>query len=97
MTGYLILNIEVRDADAYQSYRQQAEPIVTRFGGRYLIRGGGIQNLEGKPGFKRLVVVEFPSIEEARRFYNSPDYQPVKQIRLRSAVSDVALVTGWSP
>lgn len=70
-------------------------PLIARYGGRYLIRGGEVQELEGHLGLKRLIVLEFPSLEAARAFYDSPEYQPVKAIRLQSTTSDVALVGGY--
>jgi uncharacterized protein (DUF1330 family) len=97
MTGYLIVNIEVRDPDAYAKYRQAAAPLVEKFGGRYLVRGGDIQPLEGDLGLKRLVVLEFPSVESARRFYESPEYAPVLRMRLESTKSDAVLVAGYRP
>ncbi len=58
MPGYLIANIEVHDAALYARYREQVAPLVAAFGGRFLVRGGAVQVLEGDPGFKRLVVLD---------------------------------------
>ena len=97
MTGYLIVNIEVQDPETYAKYREAAAPLVARFGGRYLVRGGDIEPLEGDLGLKRLVVLEFPSVDEARRFYESPEYAPVLKMRLASTRSDAVLVAGYQP
>ena len=94
MPGYLIANLEIRDPALYGRYREQVGPLVAAFGGRFLVRGGAIEVREGDPGFKRLVVLEFPSLAEARRFYDSDEYRPVMQLRLDSCVSDVVLVEG---
>jgi uncharacterized protein (DUF1330 family) len=69
-------------------------PLIAKYGGRYIIRGGEVEELEGHLGIKRLIVLEFPSLEAAS-FYDSPEYQPVKAIRLQSAASDVALIVGY--
>jgi uncharacterized protein (DUF1330 family) len=97
MKGYLIADIEVRDAATFDRYRQEVAPMIARFGGRYLVRGGEIRELEGHLGFKRLVILEFPSPEAAMRFYDSEEYRPLLELRKASAASSVALVTGYVP
>lgn len=97
MAAYLIANVDVRDRDGFESYREKVPSVIEKFGGRYLVRGGEVHPKEGDFGLKRLVVLEFPSMEAARRFYDSPDYAPLLQLRLDSAASDVVLVEGWAP
>lgn len=94
MAGYLIANIEVSDPAKFEEYRQKVVPVIEKFGGRYLVRGGDIRRLEGN--FERLVVLEFPSLDAAQRFYDSPDYQPILKLRLASARSDLVLAEGYS-
>ena len=69
MAGYLVVNIEVKDPVKFQEYREKVAPLIAKFGGRYLIRGGELRRLEGNPQLNRLVVVEFPSIATAEQFY----------------------------
>jgi uncharacterized protein (DUF1330 family) len=95
MKGYLIANLDVQDQPTFQRYREQVLPLIARFGGRYIIRGGDVQDVEGNLGLKRLIVLEFPNIEAARAFYECPEYQPIKALRLQSAESEVALVVGY--
>ncbi len=95
MKGYLIANLDIQDQPTFQRYREEVVLLIAKYGGRYIVRGGEVQQVEGHLGLKRLVVLEFPSLEAARAFYDSPEYQPVKAIRLQSAVSDVALVVGY--
>jgi uncharacterized protein (DUF1330 family) len=97
MKGYLIANLEIRDAEAFDRYRQAVAPLIGRFGGRYHVRGGEVRRLEGDLGLKRLVIIEFPSVEAAMRFYDSEEYRPLLELREASAVSSVALVTGYVP
>ena len=95
MKGYLIANLDIQDQPTFQRYREEVMPLIAKYGGRYIVRGGEVQDVEGHLGLKRLIVLEFPSLEAARAFYESPEYQPVKAIRLRSAISDIALVAGY--
>ncbi len=97
MPAYLVAHIEVHDAVGFDEYRSQVAPIIDAFDGRYILRGGKTETLEGAQQQRRLVIVEFPSMEAARRFYHSPDYAPVLQRRLDSAASDVVLVEGVLP
>jgi uncharacterized protein (DUF1330 family) len=96
MAGYLIANLEVHDRAGYDRYRQQVPAVIAQYGGRYLVRGGAIETVEGKLPLTRFVILEFPSVEVARRFYDSPEYAPLKALRLASAQSDLAFVEGYS-
>jgi uncharacterized protein (DUF1330 family) len=95
MPGYLIANLEVTDPVVYEQYRQKVPPIIAQYGGRYLVRGGAIETVEGGLPLKRLVVLEFPSLDAARRFYNGKEYAPVKALRVASTKSDIILVDGY--
>jgi uncharacterized protein (DUF1330 family) len=97
MPAYLVAHIDVHDPAVFAEYRTRVEPIIEAFGGRYLIRGGALETLEGAEQQRRLVVIEFPSLDAARAFYHSPEYAPVLQLRLASAASEVVLVEGWRP
>ena len=97
MAAYMITNIEVRDAARFDDYRQKVTAVVERFGGRFLVRGGDIRHLEGNLPLDRLVVLEFPTMEAAQRFYDSPEYAPLLKLRLASTKSDLVLVPGCSP
>ena len=96
MPGYLIANLDIKDAAIFDQYRQKVSPIIAQYGGRYLVRGGVAETLEGTLPLKRLVVLEFPSLDAARRFYHSPDYAPVMKLRLASAQSEIVLVDGYA-
>lgn len=95
MPGYLIANIEVTNPAGFDEYRQKVAPLIAQFGGRYLVRGGEVKNLEGALAIRRLVVLEFPSMEAAQRFYDSAEYQPLLKLRLASTKSDVVLAAGY--
>lgn len=95
MKGYLIANLDIQDQPTFQRYREEVVPLIHRFGGKYIIRGGEVQELEGHLGLKRLIVLEFPSLEAAKAFYDSPEYQPLKTMRVQSTHSDIALIAGY--
>jgi uncharacterized protein (DUF1330 family) len=94
MPGYLIANLDITDAAVFDQYREKVTPIIAQYGGRYLVRGGAVEALEGTLPLHRLVVLEFPSLDAARRFYHSADYAPVMKLRFASAQSDIVLVDG---
>lgn len=95
MAAYLIADIDVTDPEGFARYRAQVEPVIARHGGRYVVRGGAVRPLEGEFGFRRLVVLEFPTREAAQRFYHSPEYAPLLRLRLDSTRSKVVLVEGY--
>ncbi len=92
--GYLVASLEVSDLEAYEPYRLQVPALIERHGGRYLVRGGALQTLEGDADFSRLVVVEFPSVEAARGFYDDPDYQRIIAHRTDNATGTLVIVEG---
>lgn len=94
MSAYFIVDNEVTDPAGFEEYRKQVPATLEKYGGKILVRGGQIQMLEGDWKPKRLVVTEFPSIEQARRWYDSEDYRALKALRLRSARGSVVLVEG---
>ena len=94
MAAYVLVDIEVTDSGPYDDYRRQVPPVVEKFGGKYLVRGGNLETVEGDWTPRRLVVLEFPSVEKAKEFYDSEDYQPLKALRLSSTDSKMVLVEG---
>lgn len=94
MPAYFVVEIEITDAAAYDRYRPLAAASVERHGGKFLVRGGRTETLEGGWSPKRVVILEFPSMEAARAFYRSPDYQEALKIRLAASRSKAILVEG---
>ena len=93
MVAYLIAQVEVTDPVAYERYRPLAAASIVKHGGKYVVRGGKTEQLEGgAPG--RVVVLEFPSMDAARNFYVSPDYSEAKKIREAAATTKLFLVEG---
>lgn len=94
MPAYLIAEIDVTDPDAYEGYRKLVPPAVAAYGGRFLVRGGAVESKEGGWSPARLVVIEFPTIDAARRFYDSPEYAPALSIRLKASTARLVLAEG---
>jgi uncharacterized protein (DUF1330 family) len=94
MPGYVIGNINVTDPDAFEQYRGMVPATIAAYGGKYLVRGGVADVVEGDWTPYRLVVLEFESVERAREWYNSPEYTPAKAVRLKAATGDLLFVEG---
>lgn len=94
MAAYLVAHIDVHDSDSYQRYREQVTPLVDRFGGRFRIRGGNVEVLEGDWQVGRLVVIEFASRDALRQFYESPEYQELVRLRQHAASGPVVIAEG---
>jgi uncharacterized protein (DUF1330 family) len=94
MPAYVIANVDVKDPAAFEEYRKRVPETIARYGGRYLVRGGACETLEGGWTPARLVVLEFPSVDAARRWYDSAEYREPKALRMKSALTDVVIVPG---
>src|ERR1700757_2215320 len=94
MTAYLIADIQVTDPTAYDQYRPLAAASVARFGGRFIVRGGKVDLLEGEPQPERIVVIEFPDPDTALRWYRSEEYQTALKIRQAASRGRGLLVEG---
>jgi uncharacterized protein (DUF1330 family) len=81
MSAYVISELEVRDPVAIETYRTVAAKSIAQYGGRYLVRGGSAEVVEGGPPVKNIVVVEFPSMERLREWYASPEYAEALKVR----------------
>lgn len=97
MPAYMIAEIEVTDPDAYKAYASRAPDVIARHGGRFVVRGGAVELLEGGPPPARLVVIEFPDAATARAFYGSPDYREIQPLRQRASHGRLVLVEGYAP
>ena len=95
MAAYLVVDTDLTNPERYEDYKRLAKPIVERHGGEYLARGGNITRHETdlwNP--KRLVLIRFPSADQAQRFYDSPEYQKVLRISKESARRTVVILEG---
>jgi len=89
--GIYIAEHDIQDTKTYASYSDRAAETVKTFGGRFLVRGGKADSLQGEPSKGRLIVIAFDNVEKAQAWYNSPAYQEIKPIRMRAAKSRVLI------
>ena len=94
MAAYVVVDIEVLEPVEYEEYKNLAAPSVTAYGGRYVVRGGLTEVLEGDWVPNRLVVLEFPTVAQAQAWWASPEYGVAKVIRQRTARTNMVLVAG---
>lgn len=96
MSAFVIVDIEVHDAAAYEVYRKLVGASVSRYEGRFLVRGGPIDCLEGHWKPERIVILEFPNAALAREWYDSEEYRMPKEMRMRCATASLIVVEGAS-
>ena len=101
MPAYVCVEIEVHDPETYAEYIKVAPPSIAQYGGRYIVRGGRTETLEGDWSPKRFVILEFDSLDAAKAWWSSPEYAGPKAMRQRSAHTKMLLVEGlpadWKP
>ena len=95
MPAYIVVEVEVEDPIRYEDYKKMVPPSLAAYGGRFLVRGGQVENLEGDWAPKRLVMVEFPSVDQAKAWWSSPDYAEAKALRQATAKTQMIVVEGF--
>jgi uncharacterized protein (DUF1330 family) len=94
MPAYVIAEVDVTNPAGYESYRPLAGASIAQYGGKFLVRGGTAELLEGSPDPARIVVIEFADAAAAKRWYDSPEYQAALKIRLANSRGRVLLAAG---
>ncbi len=94
MVAYIIVKAEITDKVKYQEYLKAVPGIIKKYGGKAIVRGGKTETLEGGSNNKRIVVLEFPTMEKAKEFYYSAEYQEAKKLRKDAAIGELVLVEG---
>lgn len=94
MAGYVIAEVEVTDPQGFEEYRQMVPATIEKYGGRFVVRGGSTETLEGQWVPKRLVVIQFDSVERAKQWWASEEYRDAKALRQRTAVTNLVIVEG---
>ncbi len=94
MTAYVIVDIDVKDPATYAGYMKMSPAAVAAYNGKFLARGGRTEKLEGDWVPKRLVILEFPDMERAKQWLDSPEYAPAKAIRHKAARSNMVAIEG---
>jgi uncharacterized protein (DUF1330 family) len=91
MSAYLVVQGTVEDESQFQKYREAIVPFVTKFGGKLAARDAKVELLEGEHDTRSVIMLEFPTMEAIRAFWNSPDYVPIKKLR-----EDIATMNIWA-
>ncbi|MDE2815439.1 MAG: DUF1330 domain-containing protein [Chloroflexota bacterium] len=94
MAGYAIIHNAVTDESLYAEFREQAAATIEQYGGKYLVRGGAAEAVDGDWVPDRVVVVEFASVAQAKAWFNSPEFAEAKQVRAKCADAIVVIVEG---
>lgn len=94
MAAYVITEIDVADPTGYKEYKKMGPPTVAAYGGKFIARGGRTEILEGNWKPKRIVILQFDSLERAKEWWSSREYGPAKQVRHRTAQTNMIVVEG---
>ncbi len=97
MSAYLIARVDVTHWEHYKEYMRHTPRVISHFGGRFIARGGEMITVEGEPETRRVVVIEFPSFQKAKAFYESPEYKSIVHFRDGAAVAQFIIVDGFAP
>ena len=94
MPAYVVVEVEVLEKERYETYKQMVPPSLAAYGGRFIVRGGAAETLEGEWSPKRLVILEFPSAEQAKAWWGSKEYAEAKALRQATARTQMVVVEG---
>ena len=94
MAAYIVVQVEVNDPVRYDRYKSLVPSSLEKYGGRFIVRGGKTETLEGDWAPKRFVIVEFPSLEQAKAWWASPEYAEAKALRQATALSQMIVADG---
>ena len=94
MPAYVVTEIEILDPVRYEDYKKMSLSSVQAYGGRFVVRGGRTETLEGEWSPKRFVVIEFPSVERAKAWWSSPEYAAAKKLRQEIAKTEMIVAEG---
>jgi uncharacterized protein (DUF1330 family) len=94
MAAYVIAEVTITDPQGFESYRQMVPATIAKYGGKFVVRGGSVQKLEGNWEPKRLVIIEFESAERAKQWWASEDYREAKELRQRTAQTNLIVIEG---
>ena len=94
MPAYVIVEVDVTDPAGYEDYKKMVPPSLAAYDGRFVVRGGACETLEGSWQPKRVVVLEFPSVARARQWWASDGYSAAKALRQRTAKTQMIVVEG---
>ena len=94
MSAYIVVQVEVTEPAGYDEYKKMVPSSLAAYGGKFVVRGGACETLEGSWQPKRLVVLEFPSVAKAKQWWESSEYRDAKALRQRTAKTEMIVVEG---
>ena len=94
MAAYVIVQINITEHKPYKEYLKKVTPIVSKYKGEYLVRGGDFNKMLGKWDYERTVVIRFPSYEIAMNWYKSKEYEPIRKIREDNSDGNLIIIEG---
>lgn len=97
MPAYVLAEIEITNPEGYKAYTAMVPETILKHGGRFLVRGGAVHTLEGEWPQQRRVIIEFPTVEAARKWWDSPEYQKPKALRRANSRGRLLLLEGIAP
>lgn len=97
MAAYIVVEVDVKDPERYADYQSMVPASVAAYGGEYLIRGGQLENLEGDWEPQRFVMIQFESVDQAKRWWDSEEYRQARNLRQATADTRMIVVEGYSP
>lgn len=95
MPAYIIVEVTIHDPEQYEDYKKLTPAAIAAYDGKFIVRGGLTESLEGDWNPERVVVLQFPSVARAKEWWSSPEYTPAKLIRQQSAFTKMLLVEGF--
>jgi uncharacterized protein (DUF1330 family) len=94
VAAYIIVSIKVQDPVRYEAYKSMVPPSLAAYGGKFIVRGGKLETLEGGWSPERFVIIEFPSADQAKAWWGSTEYAEAKALRQATSVSEMIVVEG---
>ncbi len=95
MPAYIIVDIDITDPATYEEYKKLTPDSLVPYDGKFIVRGGGTETLEGQWQPNRIVILEFPTLEKAKAWWSSPEYEPAKKLRQQAANTNMIMVEGF--
>ncbi|AMV33915.1 hypothetical protein VN12_17430 [Pirellula sp. SH-Sr6A] len=95
LAAYILVRVELTDPEQYKKYTQETPAVIAQYGGKFIVRGGPIENMEGPEETARIVILEFPTMDDAKRFYHSEEYQRVRLLREGAAQVQLFAIDGY--
>ena len=94
MSAYVVVQVDIKDPVRYEDYRKMVPASLEKYGGRFLVRGGKTHTMEGGWAPKRFVLVEFPTVEQAKAWWDSPEYRAARDLRWATSESQLIIAEG---